>query len=130
MRDGTLAVNADLILAGLHHLGEVSILVATSEQVLELLSVKVFEAQLAIILDHEEAWVSHSLGWWQELAFLFNMFSVASGKCTWAVRLLAVDALDELVQIEGDTELLNGVSVSIDYEVVAFLVQHPELALS
>jgi hypothetical protein len=44
MRDGTLSVNADLIIAGLHYLGEMSILVATSEQVLKLLSVKVFEA--------------------------------------------------------------------------------------
>jgi hypothetical protein len=44
MRDGTLSINADLILAGLHHLGEMGILVATSEKVLELLSVKVFEA--------------------------------------------------------------------------------------
>lgn len=34
MRDGTLSVNADLILTGLHYLGEMSILVATSEHVL------------------------------------------------------------------------------------------------
>ena len=85
---------------------------------------------MAIVLDHEQAWVSNSLGWRQELAFLFDMFPVASGKCSWAVRLLAVDALDELVQIEGDTELLNGIAVGIDNEVVAFLVQHPELSLS
>jgi hypothetical protein len=44
MRDGTLSVNADLILAGLHYLWEMRILVATSEHVLELLSVQIFEA--------------------------------------------------------------------------------------
>jgi hypothetical protein len=44
MRDGTLSVNADLILAGLHNLREMRILVAASEHVLELLSVEVFEA--------------------------------------------------------------------------------------
>lgn len=66
--------------------------------------------------------MSHSLGWWQELAFLFNMFPITSWKSTWTVRLLAVDALDELVQIKGDTELLNGVAVGINDEMVAFLV--------
>ena len=44
MRYGTLSVNADLILARLHYLRQMSILVAASEHVLELLSIKVFES--------------------------------------------------------------------------------------
>jgi hypothetical protein len=78
VRDGSLPINTYLVLRGLHYLWEMSVFVTASKQVLELLSIQVLISELTIILDHKQPRMSDSFGWWQELAFLLNMFSIAS----------------------------------------------------
>jgi hypothetical protein len=38
--------------------------------------------------------MSHGLGWWEELAFLFNVLAITAGQLSRTVGLLAVDAFD------------------------------------
>jgi len=104
--------------------------VSASKQVLELLSIKILISNISVVLDHKQSGMSHCLGRRQELAFLFNVLSITSRKRSWTIRFFSVDALNELIQVEGDRELLHRVAIGKDNKVIAFFVKHPQLTFS
>jgi hypothetical protein len=70
--------------------------------------------------------MGYGLGRWQELALVFDEFSITdSGR----VRLLVLDTFDHLVQVERDRQFLSRVSVGIHNEEVTFLILGPESTL-
>ena len=71
-----------------------------------------------------------SLGRGEELTLFLDMLSVSTRQGTGAVRLFPVDTLDQLVQIKGNAQFLDRVTIGIDDEVVAFLIEHPEFPFS
>ena len=116
----SLVILCHLLVADEH----VLVLLVAHEEVLELLSVDVLRHTIA--LHQEETWVSDCLRGRQELALILDILTVFDA---WRGWLLIVDAFDHLVQIERDRELLCGVTISIDDEVVTLLILRPDATL-